>query len=113
MLLTIYTLVSLFLFIFAKSTEIQKYSYFRSVEFALTYAFDTYIYQESDSVATATYVHVLQKKKKQMVGSICTDFAKLKSMAEIGKGAFGKVYLYISTSGDQFAIKKEIKVLTV
>lgn len=46
-----------------------------------------------------------------MVGSVCTDYAKLKGMKPIGKGAFGKVYLYTSMSGERFAIKKEYKVL--
>ena len=46
-----------------------------------------------------------------MVGSFCTDFVKLKSMKVIGKGAFGTVYLYTSTSKERFAIKKEYKVL--
>ena len=46
-----------------------------------------------------------------MVGSICSDFANVKSMTVIGKGAFGKVYLYTSISGKRLAIKREIKVI--
>ena len=44
------------------------------------------------------------------MGSICTDFADLENMEQIGKGGFGIAYLYTSASGEQFAVKKELKV---
>lgn len=45
------------------------------------------------------------------MGTICDDFVNLESMEEIGRGAFGIVYLYTTTSGERLAIKKENKVL--
>ena len=46
------------------------------------------------------------------VGTICNDFAGLKSMEKLGRGGFGVVYLYKLKSGEQLAIKKETKVRT-
>ena len=45
-----------------------------------------------------------------MIGSICNDYADLENYKEIGKGGFGKVYLYASPSDLQLAIKKEKQV---
>ena len=54
--------------------------------------------------------YILQKRRKDKIGSICNDFANLKSMKEIGRGGFGIVYLYTLTTGERLAIKKETKV---
>jgi len=55
----------------------------------------------------------LQKRRKDKVGSICNDYADLKSMKKVGEGGFGVVYLYTSPSGEKFAVKKEKNVLSV
>ena len=45
------------------------------------------------------------------MGTVCSDYANVMVMEVIGKGGFGKVYLYTSPSGSQFAIKREQKVV--
>ena len=56
------------------------------------------------------YLYLLQKIRKSKVGTICNDFVNFENMEIIGKGAFGVVYLYTTTSGEKLAIKKENKV---
>ena len=56
------------------------------------------------------YLYLLQKIRESKVGTICNDFINFENMEIIGKGAFGVVYLYTSTSEETFAIKKENKV---
>ena len=71
------------------------------------------------TLAASTYVdsyiasYVLQKRRKDKVGSICTEFADLKCMKEIGKGGFGIVYMYTRASGEQLAVKQETKACII
>ena len=53
----------------------------------------------------------IQNTRKDKVGSVCRDYANVMNMTVIGKGGFGKVYLYTSPSGSELAIKREKKVL--
>ena len=41
---------------------------------------------------------------------ICKDYFGYKNMPIIGSGGFGKVYKYNLVSGDQLAVKDEVKV---
>ena len=45
------------------------------------------------------------------MGTLCNDYANVMRLEEIGRGGFGKVYLYTLPSGSQLAIKREIKVV--
>ena len=59
------------------------------------------------------YIHVtclFQEMRESKIGTICNDFVDLKNEDKIGRGAFGVVYLYTTTSGEKLAIKKENKV---
>ena len=44
------------------------------------------------------------------MGALCNDYANVISLEEIGRGGYGKVYLYTLPSGSQLAIKREKKV---
>ena len=52
----------------------------------------------------------MQNTRKDKVGTLCSDYTDVMKMTVIGKGGFGKVYLYTSPSGLQLAIKRERKV---
>ena len=57
-------------------------------------------------------MHLFQEMRESKIGTICDDFGDLKNKDIIGRGAFGVVYLYTTTSGEKLAIKKENKVHT-
>ena len=52
----------------------------------------------------------MQSTRKDKVSILCSDYTDVMKMTVIGKGGFGKVYLYTSPSGLQLAIKRERKV---
>ncbi|XP_065896995.1 uncharacterized protein [Dysidea avara] len=52
---------------------------------------------------------ILSKIKENSTGTICKDYTEYKNMKKIGSGGFGKVYKYSPGSGQQLAIKEEIK----
>ena len=75
----------------------------------------TYVHAYTSCFYIDSYIasYVLQKRRKDKVGSICTEFADLKCMKEIGRGGFGIVYMYTQASGEQLAVKQETKACII